>query len=196
MRCETSQSVNRVTINRKQYSCIISPWWHYWKEICHHWKGTRYCVMMGTLSLWNVGTHTSHNLFIGLFLSLTPALGVLTFLFFVFFFQVQVQVLSNGFDHCCWSAFHTNFPQCVIWEKIYCCNDCIVSVCVLFVHLQTFFDTDVGVNLQSDDSCQSDRWTVTNRNMNYLLSTPPGKRKKEAKKNNICSYCFYFCFYF
>lgn len=36
----------------------------------------------------------------------------------------------------------------------------------------TFRDTAFGVELQSDDSCQSDRWTVDNRYINYLLYTP------------------------
>ncbi|WAR24267.1 hypothetical protein MAR_037936 [Mya arenaria] len=37
----------------------------------------------------------------------------------------------------------------------------------------TFIDTEIGVELQSDDSCQSDRWTVTNQYLNYVLYTPP-----------------------
>lgn len=37
----------------------------------------------------------------------------------------------------------------------------------------TFIDTEFGVELQSDDSCQSDRWTVTNQYLNYLLYNNP-----------------------
>ncbi|XP_060601165.1 uncharacterized protein LOC132754542 [Ruditapes philippinarum] len=37
----------------------------------------------------------------------------------------------------------------------------------------TFIDTEHGVELQSDDSCQSDRWTVTNQYLNYLLYNHP-----------------------
>lgn len=37
----------------------------------------------------------------------------------------------------------------------------------------TFIDTQFGVELQSDDSCQSDRWTVTYQYLNYLLYNPP-----------------------
>ncbi|KAL4236746.1 hypothetical protein ACF0H5_005130 [Mactra antiquata] len=37
----------------------------------------------------------------------------------------------------------------------------------------TFIDTEYGVELQSDDSCQSDRWTVTNQYLNYLLYNNP-----------------------
>ncbi|KAH3696885.1 hypothetical protein DPMN_084365, partial [Dreissena polymorpha] len=38
----------------------------------------------------------------------------------------------------------------------------------------TFIDTEIGVvELQSDDSCQSDRWTVSNQYINYVLYSPP-----------------------
>lgn len=44
----------------------------------------------------------------------------------------------------------------------------------------TFRDTAFGIELQSDDSCQSDRWTVDNRYINYLLYTPVGSCEQKS----------------
>lgn len=38
-----------------------------------------------------------------------------------------------------------------------------------------FIDTEYGVELQSDQDCKIDRWTVTNQARNYLLFNPPDK---------------------